>query len=421
MCGRCEDSKDIISKNDNWSTKRTFALIVVFSVTLSSLGISCFALLSVQNLSHDLDSLKIVLRRSRLELAKQQGYGFNDVQADLSVGPIYETPVDVKSTTIRKIRRLKRSIDSEKIDGLVDYNIPREARSATNLQTSTSIENVELISNIGNAQEIDDDYERDSHPREDIEKFIPEENKTIESNDKRPLSTLPQNPYIPRIIEDIQSQKNHHIKKKAVNFDEEDVESFTQEYQVPHNVYRHRQRGRNSNQLEIIDEFSPQAGRLKSLKAFHLNGDTSRYMLGVHTNYKGNGHLRHAQKMFVDWKVSDWVETISATHSFHLKNGVVTVKESGLYFIYAQIYYLDEHDSNGYIVHRNSENIFQCKVTAPSFERLLKGNTCYTGGVVFLEANDKISIDDISDGRYTLFVPGYSFFGMIKLGDINGK
>lgn len=77
------------------------------------------------------------------------------------------------------------------------------------------------------------------------------------------------------------------MKKKAVNYDDEEVESFTPEYSVPHNVYRHRPRGRRGNQLEIIDEFSPQAGRLKSLIAIHLNGDTSQYTLGVHTNYKG--------------------------------------------------------------------------------------------------------------------------------------
>lgn len=35
--------------------------------------------------------------------------------------------------------------------------------------------------------------------------------------------------------------------------------------------------------------------------------------------------------------MSDWVETISASNSFHMRNGVLTVKESGLYFIYAQV------------------------------------------------------------------------------------
>lgn len=494
MCGSYEDSNEIVSKNSNASTRRTFAILVLFSVTLSSLGISCFALLTVQKLSNDLDALRLVLRKSRAEPTKRHAYDVDNTQrAALAVGPIYETPSDVKTATIHDLHRLKRSLDAEEFETKPqNFHIPfggnfdsrsenfkkispisfeniqlppyskktagppnkenkivesgtanseveftrefqSDKRKNFDISFKTSIQkngtdmpavgNVKLISNIADIQGTVNNYagspEIPNPLKKDVESFLPMpvKNKVTEKHNIHRIFPLPQNPEIPSIIGEQQNQMDHHIEKKAVNYDD-DVESFTPEY----NDFRRRGRGRsNGNQLEIIDEFSPQAGRLKSLKAVHINGDTSQYMLGIHTNYRGNGHLRHAQKTYLDWKMSDWVETIGADRSFYLKNGVLTVKESGLYLVYAQISYLDEHDSNGYLVQRNSENILQCRVTAPSSERLLKGNTCYTAGVVYLDENDRISIDDISDGRFTLFVPGYSFFGMIKLGDVKGK
>ncbi|KAJ8938826.1 hypothetical protein NQ314_011317 [Rhamnusium bicolor] len=87
----------------------------------------------------------------------------------------------------------------------------------------------------------------------------------------------------------------------------------------------------------------------------------------------------------------------------------------------SNIYYLDEHDTTGFRVFKNREIILQCTVTAHSIEGRLKGNTCYTAGVEYLSENDRISLADITDGRYSLFEPGKSFFGLIKLGDVKIK
>lgn len=48
-----------------------------------------------------------------------------------------------------------------------------------------------------------------------------------------------------------------------------------------HRRNRHRQR----NNLETLD--TPRAGRMRALPAIHFSGDTSRYVLGQHTNFKG--------------------------------------------------------------------------------------------------------------------------------------
>lgn len=127
------------------------------------------------------------------------------------------------------------------------------------------------------------------------------------------------------------------------------------------------------------------------------------------------------------------------TH-FGFDEGYLTIKESGLYLIYAQvcifikttkvllikycvfqIYYLDEHDVNGYRVYRNGNTILQCTVSLHTNIRSQKGNTCYTAGVEYVAESDKISLGDIVNGHYSLFEPGKSFFGVVKLGDIRAR
>lgn len=48
------------------------------------------------------------------------------------------------------------------------------------------------------------------------------------------------------------------------------------------------------------------------------------------------------------------------------ENGQLTVQEAGLYLIYAQIHYLDQHDENGFQVLVNDRSILQCMVGASS-------------------------------------------------------
>ncbi|XP_076261544.1 TNF superfamily member 12 eiger [Rhynchophorus ferrugineus] len=181
----------------------------------------------------------------------------------------------------------------------------------------------------------------------------------------------------------------------------------------------HVTKRRIRQRLETLDERHPRTGRIKPLPTIHFNGDTSKYVFGTHDNFNGNGHLRHPQRTFVDWKASNWVDKTGMNNYFSFEDGYMTIKESGIYFIYAQIYYLDEHDQNGYRVYKNDKtSILQCTIFSNSSQRTTKGNTCYTAGAEYFAGGDKISIGDLSDGRYSLFEPGKSFFGVIKLGDI---
>lgn len=89
--------------------------------------------------------------------------------------------------------------------------------------------------------------------------------------------------------------------------------------------------------------------------------------------------------------------------------------------IFLQIYYLDEHDTTGFRVFKNNNMILQCTITQHSAIASMKGNTCYTAGVEFFSAGDTVFLSDITPGKYSLFEPGKSFFGLVKFGDFKNK
>lgn len=186
-----------------------------------------------------------------------------------------------------------------------------------------------------------------------------------------------------------------------------------------HPDHRRRNRHKVKNNLETFDE-RPR-GRMRLLPAIQFSGDTSKYVFGQHTNYNGNGHLRHLNPTYVDWIANDWVKSINMDQYFQMQDGNLKIKETGLYFVYSQIFYLDEHDTNGYRVYKNKDVILQCTTMTHSVEIVIKGNTCYTAGLEVLNEGDVLSVQDLGTGRCSIFEPGKSFFGLIKMADIKIK
>ena len=44
-----------------------------------------------------------------------------------------------------------------------------------------------------------------------------------------------------------------------------------------------------------------------------------------------------------------------------------------------------------------------------------KANTCYTGGVRFLQRGDELHVRDLESGRNSVLLPSHTFFGAIQL------
>lgn len=53
--------------------------------------------------------------------------------------------------------------------------------------------------------------------------------------------------------------------------------------------------------------------------------------------FVGNGHLHHPNRLIVDWIAHDWVRDLGMDQHFSFNEGSLTIKESGLYLIYAQV------------------------------------------------------------------------------------
>ncbi|XP_055687140.1 protein eiger isoform X2 [Lutzomyia longipalpis] len=156
--------------------------------------------------------------------------------------------------------------------------------------------------------------------------------------------------------------------------------------------------------------------------AIHYEGDESKYrLLTPHHYKKDNALLHHVTGNYDYWKPSTWAVEAGMENYFTLEEGGVTVKESGVYLIYAQIYYNDKRDSYSFTIRRNGNPILLCEVTSRndhshSNHDTQNKNTCYTSGVAFLQADDRIQVKSGENQHYVLFHPHTSFFGLIRLG-----
>ena len=103
---------------------------------------------------------------------------------------------------------------------------------------------------------------------------------------------------------------------------------------------------------------------------------------------------------------------------FSVKNGTIRITSPGIYFIYSQINYLDNHEVNSFQILVNNLPWLTCTTMTHTPSPTTKTNTCYTGGVRFLEQGDKIVIKNTDTNRYAVMLPSHSFFGAVQLSEV---
>ena len=124
--------------------------------------------------------------------------------------------------------------------------------------------------------------------------------------------------------------------------------------------------------------------------------------------------------VFQNWELARWAKRMRLGNNFQLSSeGSVVVKQAGVYYVYAQINYLDEHDVNAFQVMVNNDPYLLCTTMTHTGHSVSKANTCYTGGVVFLESDDKISVRDLETGRKSVIRAAHTFFGLIQLSGLD--
>lgn len=117
-----------------------------------------------------------------------------------------------------------------------------------------------------------------------------------------------------------------------------------------------------------------------------------------------------------------WQPGLSRGSALEVENNSMVVKEEGFYFVYSQVYYMDNTFAMGHVVIRRKRNIvgdepqyvilFRC---IQNMDPVYPYNTCYTGGVVKLEAGDQV---ELLIPRFTANVSldgDSTFLGAVKL------
>ncbi|CRL03371.1 CLUMA_CG016265, isoform B [Clunio marinus] len=160
-------------------------------------------------------------------------------------------------------------------------------------------------------------------------------------------------------------------------------------------------------------------GKRMKITAAHFEGDSSSLALGRHHEYQGeegNNKVKLNKNEYIHWQPADWINEHGMDRFFSMDPlGVLTVKDHGLFLIYAQVFYSDDHDVNGYVIEVNNRVRYQCTTMTHTTSRVTKINSCYTSGLIHLRHGDKIQLRDIGNHRSVLLEPSKSFFGLIKI------
>ncbi|KAL2081191.1 hypothetical protein ACEWY4_023044 [Coilia grayii] len=117
-----------------------------------------------------------------------------------------------------------------------------------------------------------------------------------------------------------------------------------------------------------------------------------------------------------------WQTGLRRGTALGLQDDIIQVYEEGFFFIYSQVYYTDSRYTMGHIIIRMKKNLvgneqqhivlFRC---IQNMNEQSPYNTCYTGGIVKLEAGDKVELLIPRDSANVSLGGDFTFLGAIKL------
>ncbi|CAG0892885.1 unnamed protein product [Cyprideis torosa] len=152
-----------------------------------------------------------------------------------------------------------------------------------------------------------------------------------------------------------------------------------------------------------------------SMSFVHFHVDPESLNEG-NPDYISNGRVKNTKQVYDSWVPAIWSDSIEAFNMVAFSK--LRVKEEGVYLLYAQIHYIDDHDSSGYEILANGSPVAQCVVSAPTLHRVSKSNTCYTSTLISLEAGSSLYIKDIEPHRVSMRKGPNSFFGLLKVSNL---
>ncbi|KPU76155.1 uncharacterized protein Dana_GF12016, isoform B [Drosophila ananassae] len=193
------------------------------------------------------------------------------------------------------------------------------------------------------------------------------------------------------------------------------AEAASKESSSPSLHHRRRFRHRSSRQRSLVRKGDSLISA-KSVNSptsrtpaahFHLTRKVPHHQSSIQpTSYNGDMYIGDGH----DGNGNDWQQ------HFSIRDGVLTVHQPGLYYVYAQICYNNTHDHNGFIIFRGHNAFLQCLNTVPT-NMVQKVHTCHTSGIINLAEMETIHLRDIHQDRGTVLrnSNNRSYFGIIKL------
>ncbi|XP_040580393.1 uncharacterized protein egr isoform X1 [Lepeophtheirus salmonis] len=164
-----------------------------------------------------------------------------------------------------------------------------------------------------------------------------------------------------------------------------------------------------------VDKSPMSKDKLIGMKAVHFIGQNPVDP----RDFQEGPKIKNVDGLFKKWHLSGWSSRMrEVSNAFPVKNGTVQVSSPGVYYVYAQINYLDEHDVNAFQIYKNQDPLFLCTTMTNTPTKSTKTNTCYTGGLVYLDQGDSVFIRDLEPGRFSVLLPSHSFFGFVQVSQI---
>uniref|UniRef100_A0A224XMJ4 Putative conserved secreted protein n=1 Tax=Panstrongylus lignarius TaxID=156445 RepID=A0A224XMJ4_9HEMI len=267
---------------------------------------------------------------------------------------------------------------------------------------------------VGSTYEDEDDYYDDSYDYDYEDVKAPNANST--SREKRSVDdhggrihnvlhmrTLPVNKHAqenPPVLAKIFIVGDEQGEQTRPNF----VKLQTKEEEVHHgNGHGHHHRSKSLEEgcdQPVLAHFGADSGGSASIGLPH---------------YDANHRMYHPEGVFRNWTPAAWVPHRDG--QIVLDEETIIVKEPGIYFFYAQIFYANSHDRSGFRVFVNHRPVFQCTTTTRNCHgsNHMKWNSCFTGGLIKLAKYDNITLREIEGDRYTVFEKTKSFFGLFRV------
>uniref|UniRef100_A0A1A9UIY2 THD domain-containing protein n=1 Tax=Glossina austeni TaxID=7395 RepID=A0A1A9UIY2_GLOAU len=215
-----------------------------------------------------------------------------------------------------------------------------------------------------------DDYESYDDLMEKFRNYENEENNNNDNNDSRIVND--------NLYDDFEKYKDSKNKNK-----QRPNKSFVSNGRHNHKHSPMRHYGSRRHKIPTVK--SAKSSALSSVNSLLISKPAAHFHLNP---YGGDMYIGH----------TSWTNEVNVDQYFHVENGVLTIRESGLYYVYAQVCYNNTHDHNGFVVFHGQRPFLQCLQTVPT-NMSLKIHTCHTSGLIYLKTHEKLHLRDFHSDR----------------------